>query len=377
MSNLYISFFGDGPLWDNTVLISAYPQEISYFRPFRYRDSWIQDTLLKKIKTAEGRKTLNDNPVIICMRFIDPNFKWLLLPIRKAKLTFIDYSPDNNSIYFRLGSYFNFTGIQELKSACLEIPPAEQSFVSNSLFFESNIQFSDSSFYSQENNEGIWAKYCDFIARDYSLPINKDARNALFLHFEVPENKKTAPINSIYSSHNRGSVFGPVLSEGDVYDLIISHRVPALISNNVSIKPVTIDFNCPTSNLEISPSSEELTGNYQKHIITISAKKPTGAWEEIIVGPQKEAEAQDGSKINTVKLPIPLKIKISLWYRIKTVYIWLIILWIALFITVVFDKLLGIDANKSNIYLILGIALTTLLSSIAIFVLQQRNVSVK
>lgn len=121
----------------------------------------------------------------------------------------------------------------------------------------------------------------------------------------------------------------------------------------------------------------EVNGNYQTHVLTISAKKPSGAWEEIIISPQKEAEAQDDSKINTLKLTMPVKIKISLLYRIKTIYIWLMVLWLALFASIVLDKYIGIEENESNTFLILGIASTTLISSIVIFILQQRGVSVK
>jgi hypothetical protein len=35
--SLFVTFYGDGPYWDNTVLLPAYPSGYSYFRPFRYR----------------------------------------------------------------------------------------------------------------------------------------------------------------------------------------------------------------------------------------------------------------------------------------------------------------------------------------------------
>lgn len=377
MSQLYICFYADGPLWDNVIHIPAYPRGFSYFRPFRYRDAWIQPTLLKEIENRDKRTFLIGEKAIICMRFLDDNCKWYLLPVREAELTMVDYAPGNHSVYFRLGAYFDYGSVQNLRAACLEIPSEEHDSVANHIFFRSGIQFPDSSFNDQINEEKVWTNYCDLIARDDSLPINSDARKALFLRFEVPAAETPASVSPIYTSHNMGIIYGSALSEGKTYELVVSHRLPALIAGNISTRPITMDFTSPTSNFEITPSSEDVTGNYQTHVLTVSAKKPSGAWEEIIISPQKEAEAQDGSKINTLKLLMPLKINVSLWYRFKTMYIWLIVLWLALFASIVLDKFLGIKENESNIFLILGIASTTLISSIMIFILQQRNVSVK
>lgn len=377
MSQLYLCFFGDGPLWDNIVRVPAYPKGFTYFRPFRYRDEWIQTTLLKEIERKEQRLSLMGNKVVVCMRFLDDDFKWYLLPLRQASLVNIDYSPGNHSVYFQLGTFFDFGKVEDLRSACLEIPSSEYNSVANHIFFRSNDQFSDSHFNDQLNEDKIWAKYCDLIAQDFSLPINSEAKKALFLRFELPASDKPAPINDIHTSYNMGKIYGSELSEGQTYELVVSHRIPSLITKHTSTKPITLDFKSPTSNFEISPSSEEISGNYQTHILTISAKKPSGAWEEIIISPQKEAEAQDGSKINTLKLSMQVKIKLSILYRIKTTYIWLIVLWIALFVSVILEKLLGLEANETSIGLILGIALTTLISAIVVFILQQKGITAK
>lgn len=377
MNQLYLCFYADGPLWDNVIHIPAFPRGFSYLRPFRYRDAWIQPSLLKEIENRDKRTFLIGEKAIICMRFLDNNYKWYLLPVREAELTKVDYAPGNHSVYFRLGAYFNFGSVQDLRAACLELPPAEHDSVANHIFFRSGVQFPDSSFSDQINEEKVWTNYCDLIARDNSLTINNNARKALFLRFEVPATEIPAPVSPVYTSHNMGKIYGSVLSEGETYELVISHRIPALIARNISTKPITMEFKSPTSNFEISPSGEDVTGNYQKHILTLSAKKPSKAWEEIIISPPKEAEAQDGSKILTIKLSIPVKIRASFWFRLKTLYIWLFLLWLSLFISVFLDKYLGIEENQSNAFLILGTAITTLISSIMIFILQQKNVSVK
>lgn len=376
MSHLYLCFYGDGPHWDNIIKIPAYPKGYSYFRPFRYRDNWINPTLLKEIEEKDQRHALIGKKVIICMRFWDENFTWHLLPVREAELSIVDYEPDNHSVYFRLGPIFDFGSVQDLRSACLEIPSEERSSAANTLLFRLSKHFPNKSFSDQINEEKVWVNYCDLIARDNSLPISEEARNALFLRFGFPENDTIPPVTQIHSSSTIGSIHGSLLTEGKTYEIGITHRIPSLITRNISIRPINVDYKSPTSNFEISPSSEEMTGNYQKHILTISANSPSGAWEEIIISPPKEAETQDGAKINTVKLSIPVRINQSFWYRFKKMYILLIVLWVALFASIVMDKFLGLDENKSNVFLIIGIAITTLISSIMIFILQQRKISV-
>lgn len=48
MSYLFLCFFGDGPHWDNTPLVPAYPSGYSYSRPFRYRDRWVHREVLER-----------------------------------------------------------------------------------------------------------------------------------------------------------------------------------------------------------------------------------------------------------------------------------------------------------------------------------------
>ena len=38
---LVISFYADGPKWENLVYLPAFPSGCSYFRPFKYRDKWL------------------------------------------------------------------------------------------------------------------------------------------------------------------------------------------------------------------------------------------------------------------------------------------------------------------------------------------------
>jgi hypothetical protein len=47
---LVLSFYGDGPKWENFVYLPVSPSGCSYFRPFRYRDEWLETRLLDRLK---------------------------------------------------------------------------------------------------------------------------------------------------------------------------------------------------------------------------------------------------------------------------------------------------------------------------------------
>jgi hypothetical protein len=139
------------------------------------------------------------------------------------------------------------------------------------------------------------------------------------------------------------------------------------------VKKIPVEYKAPTGNVELNRSEEDFTGNYQTHVLSITALKPSGTWEEIVIAPKQESvEAQDGQIINTVRLPIPVKVNKSIRYRLKTTYIWLGLLWLSLFANVVITRL---SEGKTNLPLIIISAIASLISAIAVFLLQQKGVS--
>jgi hypothetical protein len=128
----------------------------------------------------------------------------------------------------------------------------------------------------------------------------------------------------------------------------------------------------PSGNLELSRSEEEITANYQKHILNVSALKPSGTWEEIIIEPPEQVESQDGRIIHTASSRIPLKVKTSLWYRFKHIYFWVAIVWGSLFVGNVVDKVLE---GTTDWQLIIVSASIAVLSALGVYMLQQRSTS--
>lgn len=111
--SVYLCFFGDGPKVDNFVLTLSTPPGISNFRPFRYRDERVAPDVLEDMKSTDALAPFEGQRVILAARFgartaTEDGGIWKVLPLREVSVTFIDFSPDNHSIYFRAGALFDF-----------------------------------------------------------------------------------------------------------------------------------------------------------------------------------------------------------------------------------------------------------------------------
>ena|GEM_PF-6585313 len=372
MDQLFLCFYGDGPYSDNTLLVPAYPSGYSYFRPFRYRDGWVQDDLMIQIMDKKKRKILIGSEAIVCMRFLAEEHKWKILPLRKATITYIDYLPDNHSVYYCAGPLYDFRSIEDLNEVCLEVGVEERNVIGESLFFFSELTIPHGKFVSEGDEDATWVRFSDLVAKERYLPIKEEAKRGLFLRFRKPAREHPAPVGVIHKTWHFGEIHGSTLYEGLTYELVFFHRIPTLIGTCASVEKIPVEYKISTGNVELNRSEEEFTGNYQAYVLNITALKPSGTWEEITIAPKQEsAKAQDGQIIKTVKLPIPFKVNISIRHRLKTTYIWLGILWLSLFANVVIGHLLD---EKTDLRLIISSAIVSLLSTIAVFLLQQRGV---
>jgi hypothetical protein len=368
--NLFLCFYGDGPLWDNVILIPGYHSGHSYFRPFRYRDTWVQESLLKELQDEKMREKLTGKQVILCIRFRNEEKKWSILPVRKAVIRHIDPMPDNQSIYFSMEALYNFNRVKTLSDICVEIHPSERNAVSGTLFFRANLAIPLAECENEIVEDTAWVSFVDLIASEQKLPLKEEAKGALFIRFQVISSKDLGERGILHKSLSLGEVHGTILTEGSSYELIFYHRVPMLLGHNISIEKSLLKCRAPSGNLELSRSEEEITANYQKHVLNVSALKPSGTWEEIIIEPSEEVKSQDGRIIYTANSRIPLKVKTSLWYRFKYTYFWVAIVWGSLFVGNVVDKVLE---GKTDWNLIIISASIAVLSALGVYMQQQRG----
>jgi len=367
---LFLCFNADGPHWDNILRLPGYPQGYSYVRPFRYKDNLIEGSLLEEINSEQERENLKGQDVFLCMRFLNEDNKWLLLPIREVKIEHIDPMPENQSVYFSMGSMYDFTGVKELSDICLEIDESERGEVGEALFFRAKIIVPNDKF-EVENEDSAWVAFTNLVAMDSSLSIHEKAKHGLYIRFHGLRSNKEAKTEVIHESGSLGKMWGATLSEGNSYELIFYHRIPCLIGQNRSIKQSKLEYKIPSGNLELNHWEEDLTSNYQKHVLNVSALRPSGTYEEINIElPEEVASEDDKTIITTVKFQIPVKVKLSHIHRFKKTGFWLILIFLTLFGNVFVGQYLSKNADLKLYFLS---ALLSAGSVMGLYFLQQRG----
>jgi hypothetical protein len=269
-------------------------------------------------------------------------------------------------------SLFSFNKMKSLSDVCLNIDPRKRDAIGGTLFFRADLSvpFTETECENEGMEDADWVSFVDLIASEKSLPLKEEAKGALFIRFRVTSRKDLGKRGILHKSLSLGEVHGTILTEGSSYELIFYHRVPMLLGQNISIEKSLIKCKVPSGNLELSRSEEEISANYQKHILNVSALKPSGTWEEIIIEPPEQVKSQDGRIIHTANSRIPLKIKTSFWYRLKRTYFWVFIVWGSLFANAVINNLLE---KKTDWNLIIVSASIAVLSALGVFILQQRG----
>ena len=110
---------------------------------------------------------------------------------------------------------------------------------------------------------------------------------------------------------------------------MLLHRIPHLIGTKGSIE--TLDATVRSSNFDVVPQTLRLSGNYNRHVLTINAPHPSSAWDEIAIEPTaSQAEAESGDVISLQPVTIPLKATPNLLYRVRHKWVPLVILALAL-----------------------------------------------
>jgi len=277
------------------------------------------------MRREEAGEALRDQDALLCMRFDDDS---RLLPVPRVVIKHVDYQPGNHMIYFKMGPLYDFTEVAALEDACVRLPDDEVGDIGDRLFFRSGLDVSRLLFADRAAEQRAWIKLCDLLAADDTLNINVEAKNAMFLRFDPPVlSREAIPSHFLHMSFQEGAKYGAVLDEGSTYELAVTHRIPALIGTDSLAPPIPVDYRPSTENLELSRLQEDFTGNYQTHTLVMFARRPSGTFEELVVGPAAEAfPLGQGESVRTAKLHIPLKIRRSLWYRVRTKWFWVAVL---------------------------------------------------
>lgn len=330
-SKLILSFFADGPLWDNTVYVPAYPTGMSYFRPFRYRRKWISGSLCEELKECKSRNKLIGNEAVLAARFISERHKSMVLPIRAVEVTHIDFIPDNVCVYFRLGQFYLPDFDSELSKDCLLFASDADAAPKDCLFFRCRPVSLPALCHKGDDEDQAWINWTRALSKDKSLPISEKARRTVFIRISRMGAKQPLEINKIFTSWRKGPIYGFGAKEAQRYELVYLHRMPFLFESGESIPKFKMRPMASTSNWEFSNIDEEISSNYQIHVMTLAALAPSASWEQISIQPDNDKLATESSgEVYTIALPFNIKIARSFWHRFCTVLIWLILLGIIL-----------------------------------------------
>jgi hypothetical protein len=179
------------------------------------------------------------------------------------------------------------------------------------------------------DGEAAWVQFADMVqATEGSLPFKSEARRAEYLRVQMPTvNGREASVELLDRSTVAGPTYGIALREGERCEFSYLHRLPGLIGTELAAGRFHIKHTIETGNLELDRAQEEITGRYQPHFFTIAAKKPTATSERLVLEPDvQEIIAEDGTRLPTLDVPVPMKVKRSWRYRARTNWIWGVIL---------------------------------------------------
>ena len=365
---LVLSFYGDGPKWENFVYLPAYPSGCSYFRPFRYRDKWVEAALLAKLR--QNWEEVARQELVVAARFQPDPWTWSVLPIRKATLTHFRFNEgEEHYIHFLLGPMVDFRERPELQTLMQVIPEDERDQVGQAFMFESAISFPDEAFVARDAERAAWAGLADALTKT-TLPIPPQVRKAVFIRVQWPVRKNdTLDAEVIAKGGGEGPLHGFKLAEGAVYEFEFAHRYPAFIDTNNRMPPFRLNLDS-SEGLSTNPKDEEISGNYETHFLTassaVSSKLPT----QLIFDPEMGTlpGSDGGSPIARVKVPV--RIGLGIGYRFRTRWVWLVVMVLGLLLSnlIAFSSDTNI-AREDVVRFTVGAAIAAL----AIFASQQRS----
>lgn len=343
---LLLCFRLDGPYWDDLIYLSAYPSGFTYEKwPFRYRDVRMHSEILAQMPAWDRVGSRLEVDAILAARFMSVNYLNWVLPIRKIKITRASAESGTNSFYFRLMEPRDFSSVSDLQQGRMQLPAEEWSSEvdSNPLALYSSLDFSSLSWAAAKTEGDSWAKLVDLVGASENVPMHAELKSATFVRFSAPSRgSAVCPIEALFTDDVRGSVFGASMKEGRAYTIKVTHRITG--KREETRPTLSLEYKIANHNIELSQPVTEVIGYQQTTPMVVSALSATPAWEDFVVRASRDGTATDAApaeaRVDVVEgprtktplfsIPIPLKVRPNWLYRMRSRWIWSILLFLAL-----------------------------------------------
>lgn len=168
-----ISWFADGPKWENMLRIPFLSQGLSYSRPFRYRDEWISAEILSGLETSSTNvltRSKNER-VLLCAKFQNTDS---IILIREVMITQISELGGEYYIYFRAGRFVDYRGASSILQYSAQLFEAIPQQDRQKLFHP--VQYDIQSLalvpdYDLSSENDSWTKFVDLLCIPSGLPM--------------------------------------------------------------------------------------------------------------------------------------------------------------------------------------------------------------
>jgi hypothetical protein len=321
---LVLTYYGDGPRWDNAILLAAYPPGHSYGRPFRYRDKWVTDELRQLLDRTPN--AFVEAEATIGMRFYDPAFGFV--PLRDATVSAVR-GGDANYIHFRLGPLHDYEG-RTLCSACRPFPEDMSSTEALMFLVKEPLRAPAEPDRVAQQLER-WAALADAIAREDTLPVSDSSRRGIFFAAYPAKRSRSSRAHVVANTDTAGPLYGYRVAEGESVEVVVAHRVPRLIGSPDSVLPVPIKITSSNENYALSASERTLTSNYDQFPLTFAARNRQNVSTEVSILPPSAIDFPDGSQGTSAPVQLMAGVRLGFLYRLRTQVVPLVVIWAAFF----------------------------------------------
>jgi hypothetical protein len=306
-----LTFYADGPLWDNALLLPAYPEGYSYFRPFRYRDKWVADDV--RAAMVEEPAGFCGLTVALGLRFRDPAHGFI--PLREGTITHVEANPDNNYVEFRLGRFYGLPEVEDLAELKVDLPRGAD----EALFFAGSAVPPERAPCEDPGAE-IWTRAVELLAKT-RLPIRDEVRSGVFLHVGRSRGWRTHGTGVVDRSWTSGFRHGLRMPEGADREIVVLHRIPKYIGSGGSVNGFDVVIEASNDALVVTPIKESVSANYGRHLLSLSAQRSYNTTTAITIAPEKSGGKPLTEGLSMPRLVLPARVAMGVWHRFWTVLI--------------------------------------------------------